>query len=50
MSWICELVQPAIATAQQIRNIIAMNALAFIPDDDGLVYLTVAIFGTEERI
>jgi hypothetical protein len=29
----CELVQPATATAQQMRKITAINVLAFIPDD-----------------
>jgi hypothetical protein len=46
---VCELVQPATAAAQQIRSMIAMNALSFIPDDDKLVYLSVAIFGTVKR-
>jgi hypothetical protein len=33
----CELVQPARATATQMRKIIAINALAFISDDKGIV-------------
>jgi hypothetical protein len=44
----CELVQPARATAQQTRTISTRIVLAFIPDDDGLVYLTVAIVGSAE--
>ena len=32
----CVLVQPAITTAQQIRKITVMDALAFISDDNGV--------------
>ena len=32
----CELEQPATATAQQIRKITVINALAFISDDKGV--------------
>jgi len=46
---VCELVQPATATAQQIRNMTTMNALPFIPDDDRLVYLFVTIFNASEK-
>jgi hypothetical protein len=42
----CELVQPAIATAPQMRKITTMNALALIPVDGRLLYLFVAIFGS----
>jgi hypothetical protein len=40
----CELVQPAIATAPQMRQITTMNVLALIPVHGRLLYLFVAIF------
>jgi hypothetical protein len=40
----CELVQPATATAPQMRRITPMNVLALIPEDGGLHYLFIAIF------
>jgi hypothetical protein len=42
----CELVQPHRATAQQTRTIKRMIALAFIPKDNSLLYLSLAIFGS----
>lgn len=41
---VCELVHPAIATAQQTRTISTRIVLAFIPDDDWRDYLLIAIF------